>query len=153
MLRRGIIVFCFILLIPLIINAFSSLSRGKYYSSELKAQVKDGSAEVIEIGKRINIDGDSIFIERIINTDAETNIRYRTFERPGWSFPESAIVLYDEKGKKQRRGSASSGSTFGQDGVIIYDRINEESKEIRIKFEWFDRSGEITVPVYEGGKK
>lgn len=150
-LRRSIIVICLILLSTIILPTFSGLENGKYYSTELKTLVKNGKADVIEVNKKINIDSDTIYIERIINTDKETNLRYKIMEKPGWSFSNSALALYDEKGKKQMKGSLSSGMFWGEDGIISYDRVDKDSKKIIIKLEWYDRTGEVIVPIAKGG--
>jgi len=129
---------------------FPSFPSEKYFSDELKALVKNGKAEVIEVNKKIKIDNDTIYIERIINTDTETNLRYKVVEEEGWGFPNSALVLYDEKGKKQQRSSASNGKSWGEDGIISYERIDKDSKSITIKLEWFDREGEVVIPIEKG---
>lgn len=139
------------MMIPILMTIFTGFPKGKYYNKELKALVKKERAEVIEVNRKLNIDGDIIYIERIINTDTETNIRYRTLEKPGWSFPGSVLVLYDDNGKKLIGGSTSSGWLWGQDGLIIYERINKDSKELTIKLEWYDRSGEIIIPIVKEG--
>ncbi|MHC1684545.1 MAG: DUF5643 domain-containing protein [Clostridiaceae bacterium] len=149
-LRRGIIIVCLILLIPFIMLVFSSFPEGKYYDDQLKDLVKNGQAEVIEINKKINIDDDTIYIYRIINTETETNLRYKILEKPGWSFSASALVIYDDYGKKQHHGGGSSGKIWGEDGLAKYERINKNSKEITIKLEWYDRTGEIVVPLGKG---
>lgn len=153
LLRRSIIAVCSIMMVPILMTVFTGFPKGKYYSKELKALVKKGRAEVIEVNRKLNIDGDIIYIERIINTDTESNIRYRTLEKPGWSFPGSVLVLYDDKGKKLIGGYMSSGWLWRQDGIITYERIDKDSKEITIKLEWYDRSGEIIIPINKGGDK
>lgn len=152
-LRRSIIVICSIFLIPLIILVFASFPRGKYFTSNLKAQVKSGKADVIEVNKKIKIDNDTIFIERIINTATETTLRYKVIEAPGWSFSNSALVLYDEKRKKNQKSGESIGKIWGEDGIISYDRIDKESKEITISLEWFDRRGNVVIPIRKGEYK
>lgn len=153
LMRRSIIVICSILIIPLIILALASFPKGKYFNSNLKVLVKNGKADVIEVNKKIKIDKDTIYIERIINTDTETNLIYKVIEVPGWSFSESALVLYDEKGKKNQKGGESIGKIWGQDGIIIYDRINKNSKKITISLEWFDRRGKVVIPIGKGEDK
>lgn len=150
-LRRSIIVICLILLIPIILPNFSGLKNGKYYSDELKTLVKDGKADVFEVNKKIKIGGDTIYIERIINTDKETNLRYKIIEKPGWSFSNSALALYDDKGKKQQRGGELHGTPLGENGIIVYDRVDKDSKKIIIKLEWYDRAGEVVIPIAKGG--
>jgi hypothetical protein len=150
-LRRSIIAICLILLFPIILTSFSGLKNGKYYSTELKTLVKNGKADVIEVNRKIKLDSDTIYIERIINTDKETSIRYRIVEKQGWTFSNSALALYDEDGKKQMRGSMGHGTFWGESGIISYDRIDKDSKKITIKLEWYDRTGEVIIPVAKGG--
>jgi hypothetical protein len=149
-LRRSIIVICTILLIPLV---FTSFPKGKYFNDELKALVKNGKAEVIEVNKKIYIDKDTIYIERIINTDTQTILRYKIVEEPGWSFPNNSIVLYDDAGKKYQGGGASSGKFWGEEGIIDYEKISKASKKITIRLEWYDRVGEVIIPINKGGVK
>lgn len=149
-LRRSIIVICSVLLIPLV---FTSFPNGKYFNDELKTLVKSGKAEVIEVNKKIPIDNDTIYIERIINTDTQTILRYKIVEEPGWSFPSNVLLLYDDAGKKHQGGGASSGRFWGEDGIINYERISKASKEITIRLEWYDRVGEVVIPIDKGGIK
>jgi len=135
------------MLIQLLATCLPNFLDEKYYNPELKALVKSGKAEVIEVNKKIKIDKDTIYIERIINTDTQTNVRYKIVEEPGWSFSNIALALYDEKGKKQYQGGGSSGKLWGEDGIISYERIDKASKEIRIKLEWYDRVGEVSIPI------
>jgi hypothetical protein len=150
-LRRSIIVICLLLLAPIMISDISYLGNGKYYSTELKTLVKNGKADVIEVNKKIKLDSDTIYIERIINTDEETSIRYRIVEKQGWTFSNSALALYDESGKKQMRGSTGHGTFWGESGIISYDRIDKDSKKITIELEWYDRTGEVVIPIAKGG--
>lgn len=147
LLRRSIIVICLILLIPLIVSFFSRFFYREYYSKDLKQLVKDGKADVIEVNKKIKIDNDTIQIQKIVNTNDSTNLIYRTNESPGWSFSNSALVLYDEKGKKQKNSSEGSMSILGAYGIISYDKIDKDSKKLIVKLEWYDRTGQLVVPV------
>ncbi|WP_406770515.1 hypothetical protein [Candidatus Clostridium stratigraminis] len=149
-LRRGIMVICSLLLIPLIITGFP---KGKYFNDELKTLVKNGKAEVIEVNKKIPIDNDTIYIERIINTDTQTILRYKIVEEPGWSFPSNVLLLYADAGNKHQGGGSSSGKFWGEDGIINYERISKATKEITIRLEWYDRVGEVVIPVDKGGSK
>lgn len=134
----------------LIITGFP---KGKYFNDELKTLVKSGKADVIEVNKKIHIDNDTIYIERIINTDKSTILRYKIVEEPGWSFPNNALVLYDDKGKKHQGSGTSNGKPWGEDGIISYEKIDKDTKVITIKLEWYDRFGEVVIPIDKGGVK
>lgn len=145
--RRTVIVICAILLIPLI---FCSISEGKYFYKELKAKVDNGIARVIEVNKKLKIDDDAIIIQRIIITDKNTYVRVRYVQsQPGWSFPLSSIVLYDNKGKVDYYAGEGSGRLWGEEGINEYNQIGNDCKKIIIKLQWYDRKQELDIP-YEG---
>ncbi|MGE5627915.1 MAG: hypothetical protein ACM3X7_07330 [Solirubrobacterales bacterium] len=58
------------------ITAFSSLPEGKYYNQNLKDLVNAKKANVIEVGKELKLDQDTLIIRRIINTEDKTYVRY-----------------------------------------------------------------------------
>lgn len=63
-LRRAIITIC---LIILTISGLESLPESKYCNKDLKTLVNTKKANVIEVGKEMKIDEDTILIKRIIN--------------------------------------------------------------------------------------
>lgn len=147
--RRAIIVICSILLIPLLI---SSIPEGKYFNKDLQDKVKSSDAKVIEVNKEWKIDNDTIIIQRIITTDKNTYIRIRYVQSQiGWSFPFSAIELYDDKGKKNISGGEAKGKLWGEDGINVYDRLNDNCKEITLKLQWYDRKMELKIPYAGSG--
>lgn len=150
-LRRTIIVIC---LLILAVSSFRSLPESKYYDKNLKALVKAKEAQVIEVGKGMKIDKDTIFIKRIINTQDKTYIRYAfiRFEQ-GWSFSEGAIKILDDKGKQYHFISGAwSGKMWGQDGLMELDRLNKDSKYITLKLEWYDRKNELKISLGKEGE-
>lgn len=134
-LRRTIIVIC---LLILILSGFTSLPESKYYNKNLKVLVNAKEAQVIEAGKGMKIDEDTIFIKRIINTQDNTYIRYAfiRFEQ-GWSFSEGALKIFDDKGKEYHSMSgSSSGKLWGQDDenrMFIFYWF-EDSQKQKIKY-------------------
>lgn len=150
-LRRTIIAIC---LGILTISAFMSLPESKYGSKSLKTLVDTKKAQVIEVGKKMEIDKDTILIKRIINTEDKTYIRYalERFEQ-GWSLSEGAINIFDDKGNQYRyNGGQSSGKLWGQDGLISFDRINEDAKYITLKLDWYDRKNEMKISLEKEGE-
>lgn len=151
-LRRTIIVIC---LIVLAITGFLSIPSGKYYNAGVKKLVKENEAEVIEVGKSMKIDNDKIFINRIINTEDETYIRYKfiRFEQ-GWSFPEGDIKVFDDKLQEYLyHGSQSSGKLWGQEGIFRVDRIPDDVQYITLKLDRYDRKAEMKISLVEEGEK
>lgn len=150
-LRIAIITIC---LIILAISGFDILPESKYCNKDLKTLVNTKKANVIEVGKGMKIDDDTILIKRIINTQDKTYIRYAFIRsEEGWSFSQSAINIFDDKGRQyQYRGGHSSGKLWGQDGLFNIDRINEDAKYIILKLEWYDRKNEMKISLgKEGG--
>lgn len=150
-LRRTVIAICLLILIA---SGFMSLPESKYYYKDLKTLVNAKKAQVIEVEKGMKIDKDTILIKRIINTQDKTYIRYAfiRFEQ-GWSFPEEAIKIFDDKGKQyQSKGGGWTGKLWGQDGVIELDRISEDVKYITLKLEWYDRKNEMVISLEKEGK-
>ncbi|GFZ30285.1 hypothetical protein CSC2_08110 [Clostridium zeae] len=106
-------------------------------------------AQVIEVNKDMKIDKDTISIKRIINTDDKTYIRftYKILEQ-GWSFPTSAINLYDDKGRQYKyKGGEAIGKIWGQDVLIEVEKIDEDAKSITLKLNWYDRKAEMTISL------
>lgn len=150
-LRRAIIAIC---LVILTISGFESLPESKYGDKSLKTLVNTKKAQVIEVGEEMKIDKDTILIKRIINTEDKTYIRYALvrFEQ-GWSFSGGAINIFDDKGNQYRyNGGQSSGKLWGQDGLISFDRINEDAKYITLKLEWYDRKNEMKILLEKEGE-
>jgi hypothetical protein len=150
-LRRAIIVICVLLLG---VKVFQNLPESKYYFEDLKTLVDTKKAQVIEVGKGMKIDKDTVFIKRIINTQDNTCIRY-TFIRleQGWSFPDSTIKMFDDKGRQYLYDSAgSSGKMWGQDGLIMFDRLNDDVKYITLKIDCYDIKSELKISLGKEGK-
>lgn len=103
----------------------------------------------------MKIDNDKIFINRIINTEDETYIRYRVIKfEQGWSFPESAIKVFDDKGQEYiYHGAGSSGKAWGEEGIFRVDRIPDDVKEITLKLDRYDRKSEVKIHLAEDGEK
>lgn len=128
-----------------------SFPESKYYNRDIKALVKAGEAQVIEVGQEMKIDKDTINIKRIINTQDKTYIRYNLVRlESGWSFSESALKIFDDKGNEYISMSGGwSGKLWGQDGLIQIDRISKDSKYIIIKIDWYDRQNELKISFEE----
>lgn len=149
--RRSVIIICTILLIPLI---FCSIPEGKYFNKELNAKVNSGAAKVIEVNKKLKLDNDTIIIQRIIITDKNTYVRMRYVQsQMGWSFPFSAIELYDDKGKVDYYGGEDAGKLWGEEGIDKYNQISNDCKKITIKLQWYDRKQELVIPYEGSGNK
>lgn len=131
-----------------------SIPESKYYEKDLKAMVNEKKAQVIEVGKGMKIDKDTIFIERIINTQDKTYIRYALIRfDQGWSFSESAIKIFDDKGKQYQKKSGSwKGKFWGQDGLFEIDKINNDVKYITLKLDWYDRKDEMKISLGKEGE-
>lgn len=156
-LRRSIIAICIFLLLPVLFNLFSllynRLSTGKYYTIELKNEVKSGAAQVIEVNKKMKIDNDTLIVRRIINTDKNTYVILSYIPRnSGWSFPFNTIKLYDDQGIVNVSGAGGQGGFFREDFLTKYDRVNTDCKEITLKYEWYDRNVELKIPCRRSGK-
>jgi hypothetical protein len=150
-LRRTIIGLC---LLILTLSGFRSLPESKYYDKNLKTLVKANEAQVIEVGKGMKIDRDTIYIKRIINTQDKTYVRcaFIRFEQ-GWSFPDGALKIFDDKGKEYlNRSGGWSGKLWGQDGLFEIERINKDSKYIAFKLDWYDRKNELTISLGKEGE-
>lgn len=131
-----------------------SVPRSKYFNRYFKELVNSKEAQVIEVGKVLKIDKDNILIKRIINTQDGTYIRYAfmTLEQ-GWSFTESDIKVFDDKGKQyQYRGGESSGKSWGSDGLFEVERIDKGAKYIILKLECYDRKNEMRISLEEEGE-
>jgi hypothetical protein len=143
-----------ICLLLLAFSGFLSFPESKYYSEELKVLVKSKEAQVIEVGKSMKIDNDTLYIKRIVNTQEQTFIRYGLLRsEQGWSFSEGALKIFDDCGREyQSIGGGSSGKSWGQEGLIKLDRINKDSKQITLKLDWYDRKGELTISLKKDGE-
>lgn len=142
--RRAIIIICSILLIILLIM---SIPEGKYINKDLQGKVNNGAAKVIEVNKEWDIDNDKVIIQRIIITDKNTYLRIRYIQRQtGWSFPFSSIELYDNKGRKNVISGESIGKLWGEEGVNEYERVSDNSKELTLKLQLYDRNRELKIP-------
>jgi hypothetical protein len=141
-------------LLTLAVSGFRSLPESKYYNKNLKTLVKAKEAQVIEVGKGMKIDKDTVYIKRIINTSDKTYIRYALIRlEQGWSFSEVALKIFDDKGGEYHYlGGGGSGKIWGQDGLIEIDRINKDSKYLTIKLDWYDRKNELTISLGKEGE-
>lgn len=150
LLRRGIIAVCILILMT---NLIYDIPEGKYYEDELKELVKDGKAQVIEINKKAKLGGDTFIAKRLITTHDETYLRYSVVRwEMGWSFPAGAIEIIDDKDRHyDGLGGGSSGKTWGQEGLIRYDKLEDDIKEVTLKLNWYDRNMEIKVPLQKDG--
>lgn len=150
-LRRAIIITCLLLLA---VKVFQNLPESKYYHDDLKALVDAKKAQVIEVGKGVKIDKDTVYIKRIINTEDRTYIRYAFIRlEQGWSFPENAIKIFDDKGRDFKNyRSGYSGKMWGQDGMIEIDKINDDAKYIILKIDWYDRKNELKISLGKEGE-
>lgn len=149
-IRRTLII---ISLLILLFSGFISLPEDKYASKNLEALVKAQKAQVIEVGKTMKVDNDSIYIKRIINTEDKTYIRYAyIMHEQGWSFSDSELKIFDDKGKEYHiTGGSGSGKLWSQDMLIDLDKIDKDSKYITIKLDWYDRKNELTIPLEKAG--
>jgi hypothetical protein len=128
-----------------------SIPEGKYYDKTLEAKVENGSVDVVEINKEMKIDNDTIFIQRLIIDEGNIYLRYSTEEEKGWSFSDSALALYDDKGNYlSSSGGGSSEKSWGRDGLIEFEKAEGNCKELTLKLEWYDRQGELKIPLKEG---
>lgn len=125
------------------------LPERKYYYKSLKVLVDTQQAQVIEVGKGMKIDKDTIYIKRIINSKDKSYIRYAVImNEQGWSFSEEAMKIFDDKGKEYHSMSGGwLGKLWGQDGILEIDRINKDSKYITLKLDWYDRKNELTISL------
>lgn len=147
--RRSIIIICILLLI---VTGVHSLPEGKYYDPKVKSLVQQGKAQVVEVNKSFMVGQDTMDIKRIILTEDKTYIRYQLFRKEsGWSFPDSSIKLVDEKGRIYQCTGGWSGKPWGQDGLLQTERLDPGSKNIAIKYAWFDRQNQIKVSIGDGG--
>lgn len=131
-----------------------SLPKSKYYDKNIKKLVDEKKAQVIEVGKKLKIDKENIVINRIINTQDKTYIRY-TFTRiePGWSFPAAVIKVFDDKGRKyESQGAESSINICRQEGIINFDRVKKDAEYIILKLEWYDRKSQLKISLGKEGE-
>lgn len=149
-IRRSIIVICLLLLIPVIPQL---LPERKYLSTDVANMVKNGTAKVIEVNQSAKVDMDTIIIKSIINTPDETYVRYRVLEPgQGWSFPDGALKMYDEKGNSyMMNGGTGQGKLWGEECFYSYQKISSSSKEMVLRFEWYDRRAEFRIPLEKSG--
>lgn len=150
--RRTLIV---ISLLILLFSGFVSLPESKYYDKGLKSLVKAQNAQVIEVGKGMKLDKDSIYIKRIINTQDKTYIRYAfIMHEQGWSFfSRNSLKVFDDKEKEYHITDGSgTGKLWGEDGLIDLDKIDKNSKYITIKLDWYDRKNELKISLEKEGE-
>lgn len=149
-LRRSIITVC---ILVLALSWANSFPESKYYYDNMKEQVKEGKAKVIEVDKALNFDNDKFYIRRIINTEDKTYIRFSYIKKEqGWSFPDSSISIVDDKGNiYPSHGSGASGKMWGQEGLMSFDRINSDAKQITVKLNWFDRNDQMMISLEKAG--
>ena len=148
-LRRTIIFIC---LLMLLIDIPIAWPKGKYYDSNLKDQVKNNKATVIELNKKGKFDGNTFTAQRIINTYDQTYLRYKLIsDGRGWSFGGS-FKLYDENHKEYTSFSGGSyGRIWGQEGLVIFDKLPESVKEVTLVVECYDRKLELKLPLKKAG--
>jgi len=146
MMRRGIIIICIAILC---LNVVSMWPESKYYDSGLEKEINAGSAKVIEVNKSFKIDNDTMKILRIINTSDRTYIRYALIKKEkGWTLPDTSISMIDDKGHQyQCFGFGSSGKSWGEEGLFQCDPIAEDAQRITMKFQWFDRMNQLSIPL------
>jgi len=150
-LRRAIILICLLFLIRAAVFAWP---EGKYYDVNLKNKVKNNKATVIELNKKGNFDGNTFAAQRIINTSDETYLRYRLIsDGRGWSF-SSSIKLFDENNKEYiSLTGGHHGKIWGTEGLATFEKLPENTKEITLVVESFDRKLELKIPLNKAGGK
>jgi len=150
-LRRAIILICLLFLIR---EAVYAWPEGKYYDATLKNKVKNNQATVIELNKKGKFDGNTFAAQRIINTSDKTYLRYRLVsDGRGWSFAGS-FKLYDANHKEYKSFSGGShGKLWGQEGLIIFDKLPESTKEATLVVENYDRKLELKLLLDKAGDK
>ncbi|UOQ86913.1 DUF5643 domain-containing protein [Gracilibacillus salinarum] len=138
-IRRLIIIVCIIVLIPNIVSFFSGMTNG--LPENIENKVNNGDAVLIDLDKKVNLEGDDILFKHLVLAPEETSLILEVHkEENGWSFPESALELKDDKGNSYPvTSSSSSGETWGQYTVVHYEPLAANVETIEIKFEWFDR--------------
>lgn len=146
-LRRTIIVVCILFL--MLVGAMS-MPKGKYYDQHVKDLVKSGQAEVIEIGQKINVDGDRLVINRAVKAGDEIYFKYTFLSRkPGNQSFSSGVSVLDEQGNQYSyRGETTRGNMFwGSDGLIMVSDVKADTKEVTIKLDLYDHHEEIKVSI------
>ena len=145
-IRRSIIVICLLLFIPVISE---SLPESRYNDKN----IADKTDQVYKVNQSVKIDMDTLIIKSIIITPDETRVWYRILKpEQGWSFPQGAIKMYDEKGNSYiYEGGTGSGRLWGEDYIDSYQRISGSSNEIILKYEWYDRYAEFRIPLKKSG--
>jgi len=151
LLRRSIIVLCLFFLLTELVYA---LPEGKYYDSSLKDKVKNNESTVIELNQKGKFDGNTFTAQRIINTSDKTHLRYRLISNGrGWSFAGS-FTLFDENHKEYKGfSSGMHGKSWGQEGIVIFDKLPESAKKVTLVVECYDRKLELKLPLNKAGNK
>lgn len=136
------------------ITAFSSIPEGKYFDGNLKNLVNTKKASVIEVGKELKLDKDTLIIRRVINTEDKTYVRYTMIRKINlWSFSDNNIKIFDDKGKElHKSGGTGNGKLWGQEGLFYMDRIPNDVKYLVIKLDIYDRHDEVKIPLGEVGE-
>lgn len=145
-IRKLIVVLFSVIILYTIINC---IPMNKYYSSYFANLVAENKAQVVEVGEKLHLDNDTILIKRIINTDEASYLRYsfRSFEY-GWPFSGKAIEVIDNEGNEYKyKSEKSEQRTWGEDGLIEIEKINEGAAYIILKLAWYDREDQIKVSL------
>ncbi|MDP4089046.1 MAG: hypothetical protein Q8930_07220 [Bacillota bacterium] len=149
--RRLIVLVCIIILAPL---AVESIPEGKYYNGQMEDLVKNGNAQVIEAGKKVKIDNDTLNIQKVIKSGSDIYVRYSLSEEIGWPFPWSCIKLNDNIGHKiPWEGNESSGKIWGEEALVEYGPIDSDCQELTFTLDLYDRKMEVKVPLAKEGNK
>ncbi|BBI34251.1 DUF5643 domain-containing protein [Cohnella abietis] len=149
-IRRLIIVVFAIILIPKAIEYIPQSDKGG--PDNIKALAQDGPVTQYEINKSFEIDKDKFTVDTLFVTPKQVVIHYtyRTKEPSGWSFPSSAIKLFESNGEELvMDSSGNDGRPWGSTGLIYYSALKNTSSSLSLKYEWYDRQATLDLPLID----
>lgn len=141
---------CLIILLP---SVFFSIPDRKYCSTKLEELVKIEKAQVVEINKKGDIDNYKFIVNRIINTNNDTYIKYTYIgDGFGWPLWTSNFTIIDNENRiYQGVNGGSSEKLWGQQGLIIFERIDENKSPFFLVYNKFDREMKIPISLERKG--
>ncbi len=142
----GIVIVCFIVVIN-ILTLLNSTNSLKIPKSDIEYQ--------INVNKKVKIDDRVIrFTKVIFDTKGDMNIFYETYYARtwggGWTLGTLGEITdnlgnqYTTKGEQQFSGIISKG-------VLKIIRFSKEADKLLIRYDWYNRSYHVEIPLKEGG--
>ena len=117
----------------------------------IRELLAEGRAASYDLDAALVVDGMRLSIDRAVATDDALYLYYRAErDKGGWSFPDSALQLTDERGTVYLwRGGYASGKYWGQTGAFMFDRPDDPLGRLTLSFERYDRSASASFALEE----